>query len=254
MNLIHVSKFENIKSIIEDGLKFSISKEDFIHVNSNENIQWERTFYIPMISFFGMPISDHLNLNQTYGDLGVILKDDMKLKEEFNPVRYYNIFSSSIKTHVEIPNQTIPAFHSTLKGASTIGYNANVANMWRSNLIFSKPFTAHLFRRCKKCSSYYINKNMYDFGLEREWRIIPSDFNTIDFNKTNNLSEISAQYADDLFLPIKKDIQGFIVENKSKKKKLKDFLKPYNIAHLKIYVRKNYGWGPKSNLKCDCKK
>ncbi|GEM_PF-5835851 len=252
MNLIHVSNLEHIESIIENGLKFSISKEDFIYVDSKDNIQWEKTFYIPMISFFGMPISEHLRINQSYGDLGIILKDYFIYNDKLNPIRYYNIFSHIVKTQVEIPNQVIPAFHSTLKGASTVGYNSNVANMWRDNLIFSKPYSAHLYRRCKKCDTYFKNLHFYNFGLEREWRIIPSGFNSIDFGKTNTFAEISSCYTSELYLPIRNHILGFIVKSQSRKKYLKNWLKKYKLSHLRIYIRKNYGWSPRVNLKCGC--
>jgi len=246
MNLIHVTNKENLNSILENGLKYSVSREVLQHVIKNENDEDFRKgeFYIPMISFFGMSIEEHLNLCQSYGDLGIVLKYKYTNKM-LNPVRYineYSILASRIANFEDnLKGMNPGVLEASFCGTGT-GFRTEAIRMYVENIIYSKSFTSELSRRNIITNEYEIVNNNFHFGLEREWRLIPLQLYD-DLRRINKLDSKDTEVVDYGYCNIKKSITGFIVNSQEHKDFVINILrdKNFKINDEQIIISEGYG-------------
>ncbi len=246
MNLIHVTKLENLSSILDNGLKYSVSREVLQHVKKTQNDEIFRKgdFYIPMISFFGMEIKEHLNLAQSYGNLGIILNYKYTNKM-LNPVRYineYSILSSRIANFEDnLKGMNPGVLEASFRGTGT-GFRTEAIRMYVENIIYSKSFTSELSRRNIITNEYEIVNNNFHFGLEREWRLIPLQLYD-DLRRIKKLDSKDTEVVDYGYCNIKNSITGFIVSSQEHKDFVINLLqdKKNEISNERIIISEGYG-------------
>lgn len=246
MKLIHVTTLENLEDILKNGLKYSVSREVLKHlvvINGEKNYR-QGEFFIPMISFFGMTVKEHLMNVQTYGNLGIIVENIFE-EEMLNPVRYINQYSILAKR--------IANFEDTLKNMnkglldaafenSGTGFRMEAIKMYIENILYTKIFISELSRRNKKTNEFEVVNPNFFFGLEREWRLIPGKLYN-NLRKITDKNSKNDEVTDYGFLKLNDKIRGFIVSSENNKEFVYNLLEKFKIDMDKneIIVKGKYG-------------
>lgn len=160
--LHHTRSFENLKSIIENGLKICYSKEKF-----------GNTFFaaIPMVCFCDIPLSRIALHRSNYGSFAIGFNRRKLMKKypnHLNPVHYIvssSIFKRmiSIKKGLEVMNSIIDDYRVT----KTIN-NTDIAPKINDDIIFCQGYL-------KPFSNNKTGKDYQEYNQECEWRIVLPD-------------------------------------------------------------------------------
>ena len=144
--VIHFTKeFDVLKQILAEGFKPKLCKESFILDGDSYE------FFVPMISFCDIPLSQIKDHISKYGCYGIGLSKSWAKKNKLNPVFYIDkdsSISSSLTELVELVDK-----HEISKFESV--------DIFR----FLKNYEGHLIRTAEE-------KQDYRFADEREWRYV----------------------------------------------------------------------------------
>lgn len=248
MKLIHVTRLECLESILTNGLHYSVSREILDHVNYEIGNEAPRsgTFYIPMISFYGMTINEHLQIPQSYGNCGIILNPNYQQKN-LNPVRYINRYSllasriANYDDYLDSINEGI--VNSALTGGGQ-GFRVESIKMYMENILYSKSFIGPLNRRNIDTNKYEEINPDYHFGLEREWRLIPEEI----YSNLRIIKDVEPRNIHYGNLVIRDSIYGFITDSEENKSNLCEELirQDLNPDEYYIGICTNYGQNPQN--------
>lgn len=173
-NLYHyTNKFEYIKSIIQNGFRVSMCKENYYYINSGFSID------VPMVCFTDLPTNINIKHIKRYGNYAIGVTKQWAENNNIAPILYLRKNS---------------AFTSTIKELYKI---AKARNYFMQNklLAFCKPFCAKYWQKNSKRWSKS-NRRFYD---EREWRYVPQafldnnrnlEFDNLKLNINTDIAEI----------------------------------------------------------------
>jgi hypothetical protein len=162
--IIHFTKSaENLKGILSTNFKLSYCKECSIIGGR------EITFYVPMVSFCDIPLSQIKDHIAKYGDYGIGMTRDWARKNGLNPVLYMDKssqLSNSYRTALKY--FTSNAIKEGTKNIDDDHKNAIIA--LADILGYIKNYDGDLVRNDEK-------RQNYRFSDEREWRYVPASNN-----------------------------------------------------------------------------
>lgn len=218
--LIHFTKHKNsLKSILSNNFQIFYCYETIV-LNSKTN-----SFYVPMVSFCDIPLSEVKEHISKYGNYGIGMTKEWGEKQGLNPVLYISQHSTLSKSI----GQSITHFAQGIK--SGVKEEQDKAKLLLDTLRYIKNYEGRLKRKKGKII------DNYRFSDEREWRYVP------DINE--NISMIMGQSRDAASLEENKnklksfrlefspnDIKYIIIKNESE---ISDF-----VAHLKNAKGKHF--------------
>ncbi len=196
--LIHVTENVSIiKSIIENGFRFSYCKESLCDLTRCID------FSYPMVSFSHLRHEEAKHILRTYGHLSIGMKSEWAIKNKLNPVLYFERNSSITNTILEGFDVLNKIDTNTIKSSisnSLIGERHKYYKQSFAISSFSKNFYGSLIRNEKTVDNHYC------FGAESEWRLILEkgsiepfllkEENKVDFNKQAHQEFLTFEFED----------------------------------------------------------
>jgi len=159
-SIIHFTKDKKyLEGILENNFQLSYCKEEFY-------LKGELVpFYVPMVSFCDIPLSEMKNHIDSYGSYGIGLTKEWANKHKLNPVLYIAKNSSLENSYSKIYSKII------------LGSNNDVTTMTADEISL-----IDILRYMKLYQGTLIRANgetteNYRFSDEREWRYV------LDYNK-----------------------------------------------------------------------
>lgn len=220
--LIHFTRdIENLKKIIETGFMVNLCEESIV---LKEKIT---TFYVPMVSFCDIPLSEIVEHTNRYGTYGIGMTKEWGESKGINPIIYLQKKSLLTK-----------ALQASIKlSLANINKTANSEEAPKEADIVSARITSYIKNyECLHDNKRY--KKGYRFYDEKEWRFVPikTDHGNpilphyfdrdLDKIKNSNFNEIKLDFTpnDIKYLIIKNDdeILEIIGHIKALKKKYAD--------------------------------
>jgi hypothetical protein len=226
--LIHVTDNVNIlKEIIQNGFRFSYCKESLCDLNRCIE------FSYPMVSFSHLSHYQAKHILRTYGHLSIGMKSEWAIRNNLNPVLYFERNSSITNTLLEGFDVLNDILTETIKSSindSLIGQKHKYYKQCFSISSFSKNFYGTLIRNGNKIDDHYC------FGAESEWRLILKkdniepfilrDENKDEYNKVVHKEFLKFEFT---------DIEYFVVEAKFEEDEIKKKLKTkFNVTDKEI--------------------
>ncbi|EOG6897008.1 abortive infection system antitoxin AbiGi family protein [Flavobacterium psychrophilum] len=232
--LIHVTEnIETIEQIIENGFRFSYCKE--LLCDLKRCIE----FSYPMVSFSHLHHSQAKHILRTYGHLSIGMKSEWAIKNNLNPVLYFERNSSITKTILESFDVLNSVTTNTIKSSindQMIGEKHKYYKQSFSIASFSKNFYGSLIRGGITVDDHYC------FGAESEWRLILQKENIEPFILREQKKEDFGDFIHKEFLNFEfDDIKYFGVETEFEEEKIKEALKKkfdvndYQISKIKFH-------------------
>lgn len=215
--LIHVTQYlDTIKQIIENGFRFSYCKESLCDLNRCIE------FSYPMVSFSHLPPDRAKDLLGTYGHLSIGMKSEWAIRNNLNPVLYFERNSSITNTLLEgfdVLNRISTSVIKSSINNSMIGEKHKYYKQCFGITSFSKNFYGSLIRNGKTIDDHYC------FGAESEWRLILKKENIEPFIlRDENKDEFNAIVHKEFLKFEFNDIEYFTVEEESQEKEIKKYL------------------------------
>ncbi len=226
--LIHVTEdVDTLKQIIENGFRFSYSKEALCDLNRCIE------FSYPMVFFSHLRHDQAKHILRTYGHLSIGMKSEWAIKNKLNPVLYFERNSSITNTILEGFDVLNGIDTKTIKSSianSLIGERHKYYKQCFGISSFSKNFYGSLVRKEKTIDDHYC------FGAESEWRLILkkeniepfvlSEENNKKFNKIVNKEFLTFNFD---------DIAYFGIEAKFEEDGIKETLiKKFNVTKEQV--------------------
>lgn len=151
--LIHFTATKNkVKQILEENFRIFNCKET-VRLSDKEAV-----FYVPMISFCDIPLSEVKDHISKYGNYGIGLTKEWGTRNGLNPVFYIEPSSMLARSYVEAFN--------TYVGNSNNNLFSNEQKSLIDVLRYIKNYEADLTRKGTTIAKYR-------FSDEREWRYVP---------------------------------------------------------------------------------
>ena len=235
--LIHkCDDFENLLLIIQNGFRFSYSKEEFS--DSKRTI----SAYFPMISFSDLNYDKAITFLDSYGVFGVGMKKEWAQKNGLTPVLYFEKNSNIAATIISnFDLLTNVSYEDSIKSIQNrlVGIKHKFYKFIIEIAALSKNFYAPLYRK------EILKNSDYSFGMEREWRVILDNDEVPRYITKNLYDQEEISKANNHFLSFEfKDIEYFLIEQDYQETKIKKALKlKFNItdeAVNKIKFHYNY--------------
>jgi len=179
-SLFHfMKKFEYLEEVIEGKMYPRYYKE-------NLKPFFKEPVYIGMKCFCDIPLSLIKTHTKTYGEYAIGLNKKWAIENSINPITYYNLKSSYVKSIRDAYNENIKIItkyetkylkdsNDRKKDEDDFQTYANIKNMMQRSFLNFKPVSGKMWRENKWTSS----KNFYN---EREWRYI-TKIDNISFPK-----------------------------------------------------------------------
>lgn len=159
--LIHFTKEkEALKGILEGNFKISFSKESPVLGNSS------KAFYVPMVSFCDIPLSEIKDHIGKYGCYGIGLTKEWAARNGLNPVLYIQPESRVAADYRNSAKYFTAQSIAAEKGGSLPDEQRDAVFALAGILAFIKNYEGPLVRKSEVRESYR-------FSDEREWRYVP---------------------------------------------------------------------------------
>jgi hypothetical protein len=167
--LFHFTKkIESLIGILKNDFYVSFSKEKISSNGLNGGPPLVKEFYVPMVSFCDLRLSelkDHMN---SYGSYGIGLSKEWARRQQLNPVMYVERNSHFTYNY--------------LKGIDDLYYHFRgeinfelVFNPVMNSFRYMKNYQDDLIRECYEPVPNYV------FANEREWRFVPLFTGHLDY-------------------------------------------------------------------------
>jgi len=210
--LIHVTDNVNIlKQIIEKGFRFSYSKESLCDLKRCIE------FSYPMVSFSHLPHYDAKHILRTYGQLSIGMKSEWAIRNNLNPVLYFE--TNTILESFDVLNEIETKIIKSSINESLVGEKHKYYKQCFSISSFSKNFYGSLVRGGKTIDDHYC------FGAESEWRLILKKDHIEPFILREDDKDEFNKVVHKEFLEFEfKDIEYFVIEAKFEEDEIKKAL------------------------------
>ena len=212
-SVFHFTNKKNLLRILENCFLPKYCKERIIDSGT------EKDYWIPMVCFCDIPLSQVNNHIKEYGNYGIGLNKEWVLKSKINPILYYNHDSNIFNKY------------SQLLGTIEFKMKSNTPHSIIENI--------DMFISAKQLFTYFKLYEGYDFKMkknkifytEREWRYVPK----FDENDTliikdrmdiyTQLSEENLKLHDNPLVFELKDISFIIIKKENERLGMLSLLK-----------------------------
>jgi hypothetical protein len=241
--LFHFTKYEFLKSIIENQGFFPRYNLEFTHLSDNYPRR-AALMPIPMVCFCDIPLDFSKNHRNRYGNTGIVLSEKWKLDNGLNPIFYIQKFSHLAEILASLNNITDSAI--LLKPIISES-NTNKKIVLADNLRYLSYFLKQFENKEEVAIEYEGKLRIFEkrkFYEEREWRYIPFEadendelFITIwDYDNETKLSA-SNKLMEKYKLKFNfTDIKFLIVENELQKKDILNLIEEIDKS-VKIEIK-----------------
>lgn len=231
--LFHFTKFKYLKSILKSKSFFPRFNLEFTHLS--ENFQRRAAFLpIAMVCFCDIPFEHSLTHRKRYGNHGIVLTENWKLKKALNPIIYIqseSFLANIFANFINMTNDFIPLMENKKNEIKVPLTLANVGN----NLTYLTYFLKQFENKNQKMINYegkirvFEKRKFYD---EREWRYIPFEadnknellISIQDFDNPNKLEKANKSLEKYKLTFELDDIKYLIVNNKKEKEELNNLV------------------------------
>jgi len=172
--LFHFTSYENLKSII--STKSFLPRYNLEFTYLSENYQNKAAFLpVAMVCFCDIPLELSKNHRIRYGNHGIVLSEEWKLKNGLNPVHYIQKESSLANVIADLVSATgnfIPIIQNNKNDLEIpitlgrVGHNLTYFSYFLKQFENKKEVTVNYEGKIRK----FEKRRFYD---EREWRFIP---------------------------------------------------------------------------------
>ncbi len=231
--LFHFTEFKYLKSILVSKSFFPRYNLEFTHLS--DSFQRRAAFLpIAMVCFCDIPFEHSLTHRKRYGNHGIVLTENWKLKKGLNPIIYIqseSFLANIFANFVNMTNGFIPLIENKENEIKVPLTLANVGN----NLTYLTYFLKQFENKNQKMIDYegkirvFEKRKFYD---EREWRYIPFEadnknellISIQDYDNPNKLEQANKSLEKYKLTFELDDIKYLIVNNKKEKQELNNLV------------------------------